>query len=102
MLTTEDLRPLGYLSTAFYGLPSLTVWTFAGGFSLHTRFALRLCAVTVWVDGVRQDVGYLQTFLPADLIALEYYARAGLAPLRYQSGEDWGCGIVLAWTRDLR
>lgn len=99
VLTSEDLRPIGYLRTAFYGLPSLHVRTYAGGFDLHTMVGARLCPVTIWIDGRRQSIEYLQTYRPSDLIALEYYARAWQAPMRYQGSE---CGVVLAWTRNLR
>jgi hypothetical protein len=99
VLTSEDLRPIGYLRTAFYGLPSLHVESYAGGFRLYTLVGARLCPVTVWVDGMRGDIEYLQTYRPSDLIALEYYPRGWQAPVRYQGS---ACGVVLVWTRYLQ
>jgi len=99
VLTSEDLRPIGEIRTAFYGLPSLHVQTYAGGFGLYTISRARLCPVTVWIDGMRGDIEYLRTYRPSDLIALEYYPRGWQAPIRYQGSE---CGVVLAWTQNLR
>jgi len=99
VLTAEDLRPIGDLRTAFYGLPSLFVQSKPGGFNLYSMVGARQCAVTVWIDGMRQDIEVLQTYRPSDLIALEVYSRGWQAPMRYQGGE---CGVVLAWTRYLQ
>lgn len=99
VLTSEDLRPIGDIRTAFYGLPSLQVQTYAGSFGLYTMVGARRCPVTVWIDGMRGGIEYLQTYRPSDLIALEYYPRGWQAPIRYQGSE---CGVVLVWTQYLQ
>jgi hypothetical protein len=99
VLTADDLRAAGSIRTVFYGFPSLTVQTRAGGFNLYMSRGARLCSPAVWLDGWRSDSGVLDAYRPADLIALEVYPP-GDVPMRYQ---DFGsCGVVLAWTRYLR
>lgn len=107
VLTTEDLRPLGDLRTAFLGLPSLQVGTAVGGYSLYRLSGARACAVTIWIDGFRQDVEMLQNLRPADLIAVEWYPRGGQAPIRYQPPAFSDCGaespgVLVIWTRFLQ
>jgi hypothetical protein len=108
VLTSEDLRPLQDLRSAFGNLPLLRVETVRGGYgySLLSLRGARLCSVDIWIDGLRQDVEVLQTYRPQDVIAVEYYPRGGQAPLRYQPSSFSSCGadlpgVLLVWTRYL-
>jgi len=95
----DDLRGAGSIRTVLFDFPSLTTRTQPGSYSVYMTRGTRACSPTIWVDGWRSDVGVLEAYRPADLIALEVYPP-GEVPMRYQ---DFGsCGVVLAWTRYLR
>ena len=99
VLTAEALRGIGSVSTAFYNFPSLHVQRRPGSVSIYMVRGARLCRPAVWLDGWPSSVNELDVQRPDDLIALEVYPLFEV-PLRYQQGYT-GCGVVLAWTRNM-
>lgn len=47
------------------------------------------------------DMGRLETLLPRDILAIEYY-RQGTSPVQYGRNSAGSCGAVLIWTRNAR
>jgi hypothetical protein len=97
--TADDLRGAGSIRTVFYDFPSVQVRWRIGGYSVLMTRGARECSPSVWVDGWRSDIVFLDMYRPSDLIALEVYPSSEV-PMRYR---DFGaCGVVLAWTQYLQ
>ena len=57
------------------------------------------CVPEVWVDGARMVLATLYMIQPKDVMAVEYFPRAGMIPLEFRRGRDFmDCGAVLVWT----
>jgi hypothetical protein len=62
------------------------------------------CYARVYVDRLLMNPGSptpgfdVNTVLPSNVQAIEYYATAGLTPALY-SGSQSGCGVLVIWTR---
>jgi hypothetical protein len=69
---------------------------------MFTLVAGRYCAVRIYVDGMPTDTQALQSYRPAQIIAVEWYPRGAQAPLRFQSATNTECGVLLVWTRFLQ
>lgn len=59
------------------------------------------CVATLYVDGFLSDYDQLQNYRPADLVGIEMYPRASLAPIKFQSIST-GCGVLIIWTKYLK
>lgn len=102
--TEDELAGAGSLRGAFGTLPTVR---FERGSGLKD-FVVMLpnpsasgrgyCVATLYVDGFLSDYDQLQTYVPSDLVGLEMYPRASLAPIQYQSVST-GCGVLLIWTK---
>lgn len=58
-----------------------------------------LCIPEVWVDGARLVVSTLYMIQPKDVMAIEYFPRAGMIPLEFRRGREFmDCGAILVWT----
>lgn len=101
-LDAEALRTRTSMRAVFEGLPSLNL----SGQSVY-RFRLtsiqsgRVCAVSLYIDGVRASEEELQSYRPDHLLAVEYYVRPAEVPARFQViGSQ--CPVALVWTRFIR
>jgi hypothetical protein len=102
-LTGEQVRDRAAIRSVFQGLPSLTIeGRSVFDFSMYTLVSGRFCPVNLWADGLRTDVQAIQSYRPAQIIAVEWYPRGAQAPLRYQSATNSDCGVMLVWTRFLQ
>jgi hypothetical protein len=59
------------------------------------------CVATLYVDGFLSDYDQLQNYRPEDLVGIEMYPRASLAPIQFQSIST-GCGVLIIWTKYLK
>jgi hypothetical protein len=58
-----------------------------------------LCTPEIWVDGARMATAALYLIRPRDVMAVEYFPRAGMIPLEFRRGQQFtDCGAVLVWT----
>lgn len=59
----------------------------------------RPCAPHLWLDGVHVQGLEVDDIASADVEAVELYASAASAPLEFQTGNQFQCGVVAIWTR---
>jgi hypothetical protein len=58
------------------------------------------CGPIVVVDGASTDVAVLQSMVPNDIEAIEFYSGMSTVPAEYlQPGDRAQCGMILVWTR---
>lgn len=57
------------------------------------------CTPEIWVDGARMAFSALHLIRPRDVMAVEYFPRAGMIPIEFRRGQQFtDCGAVLVWT----
>ena len=59
------------------------------------------CTATLYIDGFLSDYDQLQNYTPRDVVGIEVYPRASLAPIQFQSIST-GCGVLIIWTKYLK
>ncbi len=58
-----------------------------------------LCSPEVWVDGARVGLAAMMMIRPRDVMAVEYFARAGTVPMEFRRTERQNaCGAIIVWT----
>lgn len=58
-----------------------------------------LCQPEIWVDGARMGLASMLMMRPSDVMAVEYFARAGNVPLEFRRNERLNtCGAIMVWT----
>lgn len=72
-----------------------------GGTVRFTRWTgrARSCVPHVWLDGMRVRDLELDQIPSSNVEAVELYPSASGAPLEFDSGSAFACGIVAIWTR---
>ena len=100
-LTSDDMRNMASMRTAFEFVPSVVVQA-EGGSAFDFRVLMPAdlggrCAPTIWVDGMRGAQEMLASMNVADVLGIEVYRRFGSAPAKYQAGNS-RCGVILIWT----
>jgi hypothetical protein len=61
--------------------------------------AFRECALTVFIDGIKeQDQSELPYLHPDEMAAVEIYPRGLLVPVEFQTPRST-CGVIAIWTK---
>lgn len=102
MLTEEQVKYRGNLRAVFTGVPQLRVFgTSVAKFELgFTTSDGGTCSPVIFIDGRRTAQAELQTYVPAQIAGIEFYARPSNVPLQYQVAMN-ACGTILVWTKTL-
>ena len=111
VFTPQDLRTIGAVATSdiLRRVPSVDIQYGAGGevrvISRRVRGGAPdayqeagLCALSIWIDGIRTENVDLDMLPPQWLEAMEVYQGVEV-PVEYaRFGADTACGVILVWT----
>jgi hypothetical protein len=90
------------LGTAFSGLRGLRL-TYERGGRISGLVMLGLvsseCGASLFVDGYRSDMEWLNTMAVEDIAVMEVYDRPELVPFRFANSQGQFCGVVVIWTK---
>ena len=99
-LMGEDVKQRQSMRAVLQGMPSLLIeGRTTYNFTIRSMIGGRFQDAVVYVDGLRSSVQAMQSYRPDQIVAIEWYPRGTMAPLRYQSGD---LPILLIWTRFMR
>jgi hypothetical protein len=57
------------------------------------------CIPEIWIDNARMSLAALHLVRPRDVMAVEYFPRAGMIPLEFRRTQEMmHCGAVIVWT----
>jgi hypothetical protein len=114
-LREEELKGRNTMRSVFLDLPAVQTSGYAsqsgvragergGGAAIMMRSRNAweaVCEPAIFIDGGRVGSSALESYSPADLVAVEVYIDEASAPQQYRSVRS-NCGVVLVWTRFLR
>lgn len=107
LLLEADLRGRPTIRSLIDGLAGVrTERTQMGTSNLwmaYMRLGAGECVARIYVDGVEQDYDFLQAMHPEEVLAMEVFVRAAVAPLFTSGFSVFGrldnCGSIVLWTK---
>lgn len=101
-LVGDQVRRAAMMSTVLQQLPSILIRDNRRDLRIIGHTAGRECDAHIWIDGYRSDPEVLRSLQPRAVVAVEWYPRGSLVPLRYAPPALDHCGVLLVWTDALR